>query len=326
MYINYRSVGDMNEALIKNLYKFPHDIDLVVGIPRSGMLPANLLALYLNKPFTDIDSFIEGRIYSSGERGSFIDRTKSSKVIVIDDSINSGNALNKAKAKLKDFVNKNQNIKLQYGVVYATTESKEKVDYYCEIIDGSRVFQWNIFHHSGIIPFSIFDIDGVLCPNPPIDDDGPNYINYISNAPLLYKPSVTIDQLVSCRLEKYRNITEKWLNENGIKYNKLIMLNFKTKEERQAWGKHGEFKGKIYKRSKDILFVESSLMEAQKIFEISKKPVFCTENFMMINDESTYGKVKTILSKRLRGSLAYRGISKTFSIIRRLKNKISKGF
>ena len=48
--MNYRSFADMNNDLVRNLARFPHDVDLIVGIPRSGMLPANLLALYLNKP------------------------------------------------------------------------------------------------------------------------------------------------------------------------------------------------------------------------------------------------------------------------------------
>lgn len=95
MYLNFRSVGDMSKAILSNLSRFPHDIDLVVGIPRSGMLPANLIALYLNKPFTDIDSFAQGRIYASGERGAFIDKEKSQKVLVVDDSINSGGSLKK---------------------------------------------------------------------------------------------------------------------------------------------------------------------------------------------------------------------------------------
>lgn len=308
----------MNEALIKSLYKFPHDIDLVVGIPRSGMLPANLLALYLNKPFTDIDSFINGRIYSSGERGAFIDKSKSSKVLIMDDSINSGNALHKAKTKLADFIKQNPQIELQYGVVFATSKSKNLVDYYCEVIDGTRIFQWNLFHHSGIIPQSIFDIDGVLCPNPPIDDDGPKYLDYISHAPVLYKPTVVIDQLVSCRLEKYRKVTEDWLAQKGIKYNKLTMLNFKTKEERMAWGKHGEYKGIIYRNSNDILFVESSLAEAKQIFAVSKKPVFCIENFMMINDESSFNKAKTALNRRVNSTILYRGLRKVYHILKKI--------
>lgn len=54
----------------------------------------------------------------------------------------------------------------------------------------------------------------------------------------------------------------------------MIMLDFKTKEERQAWGKHGEYKGHIYRKSDNILFVESSLNEAITISKISNKPVF----------------------------------------------------
>jgi hypothetical protein len=103
MYINYRSISNLNETLIKNLYKFPHDVSLIVGIPRSGMLPANLLALYLNKPFTDIDSFIEGRVYHCGERGAVIHKNEAEKVLIVDDSIASGNALNKVKEKLRPF-------------------------------------------------------------------------------------------------------------------------------------------------------------------------------------------------------------------------------
>lgn len=314
MYINYRSVGDMNESLIKNLYKFPHDIDLVVGIPRSGMLPANLLALYLNKPFTDIDSFIEGRIYSSGERGAYIDRSKSQKVLVMDDSISSGNALNKARTKLQSFINENSKVEILFGTVFATSNSKHLIDYYCELIDGARIFQWNLFHH-GMIEHEIFDIDGVLCPNPPVDDDGPKYLEYISNAPVLYKPTVKIDHIVSCRLEKYRTVTEKWLADNDIKYNKLTMLDFKTKEERIAWGKHGEYKGKIYKESDDVLFMESSLSEAKEIFRISHKPVFCIENFMMINDESTYNKLKTKANIKLKSSIMWRALRRVYHII-----------
>lgn len=50
--MNYRSISDLNQIILKRLYIIPRDIDLVVGIPRSGMFPANLLALYLNRPVT----------------------------------------------------------------------------------------------------------------------------------------------------------------------------------------------------------------------------------------------------------------------------------
>lgn len=280
MYFEFRSISDLNDLIIKNLSVFPRDLDLIVGIPRSGMLPANLLALYLNKPFTDIDAFIDGKIYASGERGRHIDFDKIKKVLIVDDSIYSGKALIKAKEKLNVITT---NFELKFAAIIATTEGSKLVDYHCEIIDYPRLFQWNIFHHPNIIPHSCFDIDGVLCQNPPIDDDGPIYKKYLVEATPLYIPTIEIDMLVTCRLEKYRKITEEWLKKHNVKYKHLVMLNFNTKEERIAWGKHGDYKGKIYKESNNFLFIESSFNEAIEISRISNKPVFCTETFEMIN-------------------------------------------
>lgn len=281
MFLDYRSIEDLNQSIISNLYKFPHDVDLVVGVPRSGMLPANLLALYLNKPFTDIDSFIEGHIYSSGERGRFISKENTHKVIIVDDSIDKGCAKEKAEKKLSSI---SSEYEFLFAVVYATENSKPLVDIYCEIIDYPRVFQWNLFHHKSVISRSCFDIDGVLCQNPPVDDDGPIYKNYILNATPYIIPSIEIETLVSCRLEKYRSETEMWLKNNNVRYKNLIMLDLPTKEDRIKWGKHGEFKGKIYKQSENILFVESSLAEARIICKTSGKQVFCTETMSMLYD------------------------------------------
>ncbi len=274
----------MNEAILRNLNKLPRDIDLIVGIPRSGMLPANLIALYLNKPFTDIDSYVKGHIYSSYGRGRCNSSAEIKKVLIMDDSIQFGRAQEETYQKLEKIRTENAPEYL-FGVVYSSKDGITKVDFYCEIIERKRVFQWNLFHHRTIIPHSCFDIDGVLCPNPEIDDDGPEYSAYISNAPVLYKPSVEIDTIVTTRLEKYRGITEEWLNNNGIKYKYLVMLNMPTKEERIKWGKHGLFKGDVYKKSDCILFVESSLHQAKDIVRVSHKPVFCIETFSMLNDE-----------------------------------------
>ncbi|WP_295073180.1 phosphoribosyltransferase family protein, partial [uncultured Fibrobacter sp.] len=225
--ISYRSFEDLNKAILQSLHKFSHDVDLIVGVPRSGMLPANLLALYLNKPYTDIDSFIDGRTYGCGDRGNFINNSNEKKIIVIDDSVCTGKALTKVKSKITK-ANLGSKYNFTYSAVFATKESKDKVDIFCEIVELPRFFQWNLFHHPFFLANAFCDIDGVLCPNPPIDDDGEQYINYIKNAPKLYTPTVEIDTLISCRLEKYRTITEEWLKQNGIKYKHLILLNLPT--------------------------------------------------------------------------------------------------
>lgn len=292
--ISYRSFEDLNKAILQSLHKFSHDVDLIVGVPRSGMLPANLLALYLNKPYTDIDSFIDGRTYGCGDRGNFINNSNEKKIIVIDDSVCTGKALTKVKSKITK-ANLGSKYNFTYSAVFATKESKDKVDIFCEIVELPRFFQWNLFHHPSFLPSSFCDIDGVLCPNPPIDDDGDLYIKYIKNAPKLYTPTVEIDTLISCRLEKYRTITEEWLKQNGIKYKHLILLNLPSKKDRQKWNKHGVYKGQLYKNSNAILFIESSLWEAQKIQQISRKPVFCIETFDILNNSTTRQKCYSII-------------------------------
>lgn len=280
MYIEYRSIADLNQCLLEKLYLFPKDIDLIVGIPRSGMLPANLIALYLNKPFTDIDSFLEGKIYSSGQRGRSFSSDTCLNILVVDDSVFSGNALQEAKQKTER-VSKRYNIR--YAVVYATTETKDKVDFYCEVIDGMRFFQWNLLHHRYILEHSCCDIDGVLCVDPPVDDDGPLYLEYILNAIPLYVPTVKIGTLVSCRLEKYRNQTEAWLEKHRIRYDLLLMLDMPDKQSRQKWNRHAEYKAKIYAESEAFLFIESSREQARNINRLSGKPVFCIEDFFLLH-------------------------------------------
>ena len=56
--MNFVTFSALNNDVIKNLHKIPRDIDLVIGVPRSGLLVANMLALYLNKPLISIDMFI----------------------------------------------------------------------------------------------------------------------------------------------------------------------------------------------------------------------------------------------------------------------------
>ena len=57
------------------------------------------------------------------------------------------------------------------------------VDYFFEIVDYPRFFQWNIMNHS-ILQKTCMDIDGVLCadPTPEENDDGEKYRHFLLNA------------------------------------------------------------------------------------------------------------------------------------------------
>lgn len=291
--MNYRNIDDLNHCILQHLSLLPRDFDLVVGIPRSGMFPANLLALYLNLPVTDIDSFRNGHIYQAGERGKTLNMTSIHKILVVDDSIATGNAITKCRALLQDIAGKYE---IKYCAIYCVPGHTESVDFYFEVLDYPRFFQWNIMNH-GILKKSCMDIDGVLCvdPTPEENDDGQRYREFLLNTRPLFIPRVEIGTLVTSRLEKYRSETETWLARHGVKYNKLVMLNLPNKEARQRANCHASFKAQVYGSSTDyMLFVESSLQQAVDINRLTRKPVLCTETFQMVyNSKSLYYNLKS---------------------------------
>lgn len=285
--MNYRSIADLNDIILKRISILPRDFDLIVGIPRSGMLPANLIALYLSKPYTDIHSFVNGHIYKAGERSQFINVESYKKILVVDDSIASGSAIVKAKELIKDV---SADFDISMCAIYIVPGKEKLVDYYFESVPLPRYFQWNIFHHS-TLDKACFDIDGVLCVDPTKEqnDDGPKYRDFILNAAPLYIPGSKIGTIVTSRLEKYRPETEEWLKNNQVKYDKLVMLDLPDMKARQRANSHAAHKANTYKEMVYNLMVESSLSQSIEINSITGKPVFCTENFKMIFDAQSLG-------------------------------------
>jgi uncharacterized HAD superfamily protein len=284
--MNFRNITDLNQTILKEIHKIPRDFDLIVGVPRSGMLPANLMALYLNLPYTDLHSFINGHIYKAGERGQYFDIKQFKKVLVVDDSVSSGSAMKKCKDSLAHL---ESDFNLKYAAIYVQPGKEKTVDYSFETVGIPRYFQWNIFNHS-TLDKACFDIDGVLCVDPSHEqnDDGDKYRDFIQNAAPLYIPKAKIGSLVTSRLEKYRPETEAWLKKHGVKYDKLVMLDLPDAKARQKANNHGGHKANEYKNGYYNLFFESELHQALEINRITKKPVFCTQNFEMIFDSQSF--------------------------------------
>ncbi len=281
--LNYRSFNDLNETIVKNLHKIPSDTDLIVGVPRSGLMAANLLALHLHLPLTDVQGYLEGKILPSGWRvgDSTLNFSSKKNVLVVDDSLATGRAMEEVKKKLN---NSYKEKSVQYGVVYMNPEAKDQVDVFLEKCSMPRIFEWNMMNHI-IINKSCVDIDGVLCedPTPEENDDGENYLKFLKNAKPLLRTNYRVHALVTNRLEKYRSQTEEWLARHGISYDELIMRDFKTQEERRAANNYGSFKGKVFSdKSSARLFIESSFSQAKVIVSSAGKPVYCVDRRKML--------------------------------------------
>ena len=183
------------------------------------MLVASIIALYKNLPLTDIDSFLQGKLFDCGKtkvKESWIKSVSEAKsVLIVEDSTSSGSSIEAVKKKI---TSSNFKAKFIYLSVYATRSAERNVDIYFEELEQPRIFEWNIYHH-GLVERMCFDIDGVLCedPSPDQNDDGARYLDFLKNTKPKFVPTREIGWLVTSRLEKYRPQTEAWLIYHKIK-------------------------------------------------------------------------------------------------------------
>ncbi len=279
--LEYRSYADLSGLIHTADISKLKNYDLVVGIPRSGMIPAYMLGLRLNLPVIDLDGFLNGNRPVGGKRLTSLSDNEFKNVLVVDDSIRFGGQLKEVRERLA----LKPECTFSFCTPFATSENRHQVDHAFEIIDQPRVFQWNIMN-SWVYEYSCVDIDGVLCDDPTEaeNDDGEKYIHFLLNATLKYKPKVPIKTLVTNRLEKYRPQTESWLSANGIKYKDLLMLDLPDKATRQRLGVHGIFKAEVYAGMKDaLLFIESDRSQAEKINNITGRAVFCVDDLTFLS-------------------------------------------
>lgn len=278
--INVRTVEDMNRAIMFGLRRIPRDVDLVVGIPRSGLLAANLLSLYLNVPLTDLRGLSERRLLATGKRFvpnndlSVFDSAR--KILVVDDCISQGTEIERARKAVDEagFTEKST-----FFCVYGFPEFPDKADIVLEIVPRPMAFQWSCMH-SDILSECCVDIDGVLCADaePDQDDDGSNYLSFLENATPLFIPTTEIGWLVTCRLEKYREHTERWMEKHGIRYRNLVMMDYPDKEAREKDRRHAAYKAEAYLASGAGLFIESDAGLSRVIEEKSGLPVLCIDS------------------------------------------------
>ena len=286
--MKFVTLAELAGTIRKNVHKIPHDVDFVIGVPRSGVIAAGIIAEFLNAPLIDVDSFAKfGALPTGGRRSRFHRRsvTERSRVLVVDDTIFHGWSLRETKNKLAPFARK-----FGYEFVYLAVfleGPNDGVDIWLEDLrrytDGYTTFvlyEWNIFHHvPKLMGECIYDIDGVLCLDPPDERSGRPYLDYLPNAVPLFTPTVKVGELVTYRLEKYRDLTEWWLRNQGVTYGALTMFPAKSYDERAEMGiSPAAFKADIYRlRPWAKLFVESDDRQAREIHAITRRPVYSVE-------------------------------------------------
>jgi hypothetical protein len=262
--LSVRSVADLDRTIIANLHRIDRStFDVVVGIPRSGMLPATLIATYLQKPLTDVEGYVRGS--ASGRSGVL--QKAGERVLLVDDSVNKGRAMRTAAGRVLTRASEVTRLAV-FGPYQVPAE--DVCDMYFEIVEGPRCFQWNMAKHIRLDRWC-FDFDGVLCRDPTREENE----KFIDSAEPLFMPTRPIGFIVTARLEKYRKHTEAWLHRQGIRFQGLHMMPYATKAERMAAGGRGQWKAEIFRRIGSEFFIESDPKQAGIIARLSGRPVWC---------------------------------------------------
>lgn len=318
--MHYKSIEDLNADARELTHQDGVDFDAVVGIPRSGLLAANLVCLHDDVPMTDVDGLCNQRLLATGRRidedGSFDDVDS---VLVLDDSVLSGTQMTETRQRIErqDFP-----FEIEYAAIYISPWGHKYVDHWSRVVPTPRTFEWNVMHHP-LLENACVDIDGVLCrdPTPNENDDGDRYREFLTGVEPNVVPNKRIAHLVTARLEKYRHETEAWLDKHGIEYETLTMMDLPTMEARRELGTHAEFKSKVYKSTDTVLFIESNQTQAAEIRQRTGKPVLCYETNQLLQPglkdrvyNNTAGSVSEFKNAPLTFlaeeslSLGYRGI------------------
>lgn len=252
-----------------------HELAGVVGIPRSGMIPTAMIALRLNLPLSDLESFMAqgGRFYPArhGKPSDYAPLSSDSKtILLVDDSVSAGATMAWALGELS-----RMRLPWQFKpvAVYGPKDREyEGIDYYRRI-ESPRMFEWN-WTRSTYLDDAMLDFDGVLCedPEPFISRDRSLYERWLRDAQPLHIPLRRFRAVVSARLERYRGVSEEWLHNNYVSCADLYLIDA-TEEEREAGDLYWKHKAHHYGNSASPLFVESCPAQAKRIHEATGKVV-----------------------------------------------------
>lgn len=292
----YITVARLNTDTLKLLSVIPSDCIGIVGIPRSGMMPAALLATLTQLPLFEFSLHNGLRQLGEGSR-TWVTPTerKTGKYFVVDDSIYSGNAMSLTKASFSH--------EAVFAVVYTTPEYSNYADYYAVEIPSPHFFAWNLFNNGMVSGLSMdprlrggiaMDMDGVLCFDPPMPDadSGPlfeAYIRWLDAAEPKYLPRFTsVPCIITFRLERWRERTVRWLKRHGIRWDRLIMSTHSSVIERNKEHDVVGHKARNFIQSGCSMMIESDPVQAEVIHQVSRRPVLCPDTGVIYQEHTDF--------------------------------------
>ena len=243
----------------------PKDFDCIIGVPRSGLLIANVLATKMGKPLSTADDFVRGIVWCSKdhEKPSVYKR-----VLLVEDAVDSARAM---KADIEKLHQYNPSLDVKTACLSPTSKAmQEWIDYYYASVNDTPA-EWHMhsFFKNKVLAV---DLDGVL-----LDEATGNP---------LYIPTFKVEAVITARVESEREKVEAWLKDHGVRYNQLIM--FQGAEAERSFENITRYKAKSVQSVGAQWFWESESYQAEEISGLTKIPVYCPTNRMIYSVQSKW--------------------------------------
>lgn len=257
---------------IKLCAQLPIELDAIIGIARSGILPAATIATFRQLPLYTVGR--NSGPFHAGHGNRMPDQKDAPKyAALIDDTQAFGGSMIQAHARCKELW---PNTHFFRAVIYTAPHVRHLIERWHQVEPGSMILEWNFANAAHTEPY-YWDLDGIICHDyTGPDNDGPEYLNFLSTAQPLYLPRRhPVRGIITARCETYRPQTTAWLQRHGVNYHALHMGPWQSANQRRHANQTAEWKAQLFKDSPATIFVESDQHLAEAIARLSGKPTLC---------------------------------------------------
>lgn len=254
----------------------------IAGIPRSGLVPASILALELNVPMVSLESLCDSDsppVIPLPRRG-YGRRVGDGIILIVDDTCASGRQIRALQERIRGPV------PVEFAAIYVEDRPTIAADHFhSKLPPFAQFYEWTMFHDDNNRRI-LTDMDGVLCEDWQGGDEQERlgeYEEFLAQVRPRRIPSMPLKGIVTNRLERHRPETEAWLQRHGIRYESLVMSPHATFAARDKADDGAQRKAAAYLADPSaLLFVESDEHQARQIAQLTGRPVLAVDRNRLI--------------------------------------------